>query len=427
MLARRNESTNDKIVRMYKEGRSIESIASELMMPRDNVPKILEKYMPDYANYSPSQSGKDKPEKAKKGLLGALKRDKGPKENTAPEENKEQIEEPAPAPKPSAKVNINLTMDENGFIDGVVRGIASMLQNGKDVSTIADFFNRDEDDIIAVRECMDEHFKRAAVEEEPVSANENQEPVGKVSYSSFTGLEEGGVLKYPKFTAPEKNEPEVMDEMPSIDPVSLDELDKQIEAMDNHHTEEAVEEIPSAEPVQIEELVTNNEPVQQETAPSNDDSDGFEFTVDKEDDTMSPMEKMKKFAEQQIAINNTKIEELKAKREEAVGSNGDIDNEIAEAKKAVEENTAKKEQANNDISQTNDKLAELKNQIEELEAKLSALNDDVVSCDEKAGALNEKVSELEAKKSKADEAAAEIDKEIAEIEKENEEFASFGK
>ena len=32
---------------MYKEGISIESIAKQLMMPKDNVPKILEKYMPE--------------------------------------------------------------------------------------------------------------------------------------------------------------------------------------------------------------------------------------------------------------------------------------------------------------------------------------------------------------------------------------------
>lgn len=50
-LAKKNESISDKIVRLYKEGYSIPEIAKEMEMPKDNVPRILEKHFPDYASF----------------------------------------------------------------------------------------------------------------------------------------------------------------------------------------------------------------------------------------------------------------------------------------------------------------------------------------------------------------------------------------
>jgi hypothetical protein len=47
-MARRGESTNEKILRLFKEGRSIPSIANELTLPTDVVTGIIEKRIPDF-------------------------------------------------------------------------------------------------------------------------------------------------------------------------------------------------------------------------------------------------------------------------------------------------------------------------------------------------------------------------------------------
>lgn len=487
MLAKKSESTNDKIVRMYKEGISIESIAKQLMMPKDNVPKILEKYMPDYQSYTPNPAlvaaakGKEKNEKPKGRFRDMLKRDKGQRDNGHAAEHTENTQKPQEESKPkqsAPKQSINLAMNESGFVDGVVRGIAAMLQNGKDVSTIADFFNRDEEDIIAVRECMDEHFKRAGEKSEnvPIVAPESDTPV---EYPTLSGLDDV-VYTFENVNAATAS-------MPSIDPISLDDLDKQLgtansdvystgeepeedfpeaqlpfedtqdeevedetletETNDTAVTveEEASEEADTSEETSVTEVglfsfesetagdeepgeqVTEEEVFAAEVETAEVDSEFKNTYNSKEDDSMSPMEKMKKFAEEQIELNNAKIADLKAKREETVGSNGDIESEISEINSSITENDSKIEETNEQISQSNDKLAELRAQIEEIEAKIVTLREEAVSLNEKNEELKEKSGELETKKNEIDSTVADIDKEIAEVEKENEEFAAYCK
>lgn len=66
-MAKKNESISDKIVRLYKEGYSIPEIAKEMEMPKDNVPRILEKHFPDYASFEqPVREGADENGNGKK-------------------------------------------------------------------------------------------------------------------------------------------------------------------------------------------------------------------------------------------------------------------------------------------------------------------------------------------------------------------------
>lgn len=377
---------------MYKEGSSIEAIAKELGMPKDNVPKIIEKYMPDYADYTPSKNDKGEKntseEKHKKSNflnkpVGELFKKKNKNVEHEPVEKVE--EEPV---KP-AKTNINLTMNENGFVDGTVRGIASMLQNGKDVSTIADFFNRDEDDIIAVRACMNEHFERAnshsAEKSEQEIPDNNQNKTVSGSYAGFTGLENidsvndtvDSTSGYnpPKYEAPDisADNSETSDEMPSIDTASMEELDKQLDALNKFNEEKAVEkteEMPSVETADMHmDTIINN----------------ADISNNEEDDSMTPMEKMKQFAQEQIDINNKKIDELRSKK-------SDVDNVTYEIDRKLDTATQ---------------------QLKELEAKIAELSK-----------LTETLNE---QKSKAGAAKGDIDAQIAEIEKENEEFKSYFK
>lgn len=387
-LARKSETITEQILRMYKEGSSIEAIAKELGMPKDNVPKIIEKYMPDYESYTPPKGEKNSSEEKHKktGFLNMPVGELFKKKNkNAEQETAEKVQE---EPAKPAKSNINLTMNENGFVDGTVRGIASMLQNGKDVSTIADFFNRDEDDIIAVRACMNEHFERAnshntTEKAEQGTSDSSQSKGVSGSYAGFTGLENidsvndtvDSTSGYnpPKYEAPDISNDDTSDEMPSIDTASMEELDKQLEALNKIQEEKAVEnteEIPSVETADMHmDTIINN------TDTSNNE----------EDDSMTPMEKMKQFAQEQIDINNKKIDELKSKK-------SDVDNVTYEIDR---------------------KLETAAQQLKELEAKVLEMS---------------KLTEtLKEQKAKAGSAKGDIDAQIAEIEKENEEFKSYFK
>ena len=433
LLARKFESIPEKIVRLYKSGYSIERIASEMGMPKDNVPKILERHMPDYQDFvqpdAPAQEEPSAPA-AKKSIFNTSVSDLF-KKKSKPAKVVDEVKEPEPKP---VKTSINLTMSENGFVDGTVRGIASMLQNGKDVSTIADFFSRDEDDIIAVRERMDEHFKRVnssqSMAQDSIDMAEPSEDKNSGIYASrgnmmyASGLEDMGSISAsavndfsmqsydaPHKTAMVSNEPEVMDEMPSIDPESLDKLEQKLEEFDKQTENKPVQsdEIPEVETADAyaqensddtdssedenNELEVLDEAETQSDSNENDDnmsenldeSDNIDINAEKEDDSMTPMEKMKKFAEEQIAINNKKIDELKERRAKA------------------EENTAN----------ADSKLDELLNEIEELQKKVTDLKNQSES--------------LAEEKSQAKSVIEEIDAQIAEIEKENEEFKSYFK
>ena len=148
-MAKKNESISDKIVRLYKEGYSIPEIAKEMEMPKDNVPRILEKHFPDYASFEqPVREGADENGNGKKSVFNMSVSELFGKKN-----KKQENVEPA-------RVTVNLAMDDDGFVDHSVAAIASMLQKGRSVNDIAGFFNKDPEDIKAVQGCMDEHFKR---------------------------------------------------------------------------------------------------------------------------------------------------------------------------------------------------------------------------------------------------------------------------
>ena len=477
-MSRKGESTSDKIVRLYKEGRSFEEIAKEIGMPKDNVPKILEKHMPDYEEYTPETSGEtqDKEEKKKKKPFGFFnKKEKNPvaeTQNTGEKASETTKEESKPESKNRPQQpTINLAMNEDGFVDSVVRGIASMLKNGKDVDSIAEFFNRSEEDINAVRECMDEHFRRSESgekEEKPV----NSEPTVSNSAYNLTGLEGSPVIKQTRYNAPDKEEPEVMDEMPSIDPVSLDELDKQIEAMgtssqDSHQSSEAVPEMESVafegekQPEQEVSAVVETETEQENTAdtyseentsdeenvqpaekaeiPENSDTtddtvdntqtteneEEISFTLNEEDESMSPMEKMKMFAKQQIELNNAKIEELKAKREEILAPAKDIDSQIADGEitlAGIQSQIKNNEEA---AIEVREKVAEVEQQLAELKGKLEAVENESAQIAKQADDITAKAEELKAKKADIQKEAESVEAEIAEVEKENKEFAEY--
>ena len=126
LLARKNESTSEKIVRLYKEGYNPDEISRLMEIPKGNIPNILEKHFPDYQSYvQPERKHDPEPEKgAKKGGIGGFF-GRGKKEDTAD----------------ASSSMLNLDMDDEGFIDRSVAGIASMIKKGRSSKDICAFLN----------------------------------------------------------------------------------------------------------------------------------------------------------------------------------------------------------------------------------------------------------------------------------------------
>ena len=412
LAKKKEESTNEKIVRLYKEGYSFDEISRSMNnIPKANVIGIVEKYFPEYKSYVQPKvdhsitEENEKGQKAKFPGVGFLKR------------NSKNDDHPV-------KITVNLDMDDEGFLDKHTEGIAKMLKDGRSVNDIAEFFNKDKADILAVRDVMDEHFRRveARKKAEPAPAKTSDNEDNK--FSNFaTGLEGEQIAKpvRPKYTPPAyskrddpkpvsasyglvNNEP-AAEEKPVEEPVqaaeetvkaepspeTIDEaellrkvveeanlppiIEKEVEEhkvsllpddddnesgapaedhkvslVDNVPEDPAMDEIleiPSIESVSLEELekelVKAPEPV--EDIPEIGYENNTEEVVSKEVKEvypgMSALEKMKQFAQEQIAANNKKIEELKSKKTDAENDAFDCNTKVEMMKKEIEEMQAK--------------------------------------------------------------------------------------
>ena len=433
VLAKKQESTNEKIVRLYKEGYSFEEISRNMEIPKGNIIGIVEKYFPDYQTYVQPQidhsAVEEKNEKSSKGKFPGvpfLKRG-----------NKDKDEHSEP-------VTVNLEMNEEGFVDKTSVGIAKMLKNGRGVSDTAEFFNKTKADIQAVRDVMDEHFRRVEANKKPEPPKEPDPEENK--FANFaTGLEaEQPKATRPKYTPPtyskrddpkpvsasyglvdnkpleekpveepapapaepEVTEPaaeaavetEVVDEaellrkaveeanLPPIiekdevveHKVSLlpdEEVSSDTAEADSHKVsliddvpEDEVLEIPSIESVSPEEL---EKELTKAPEPVEDIPEiGFDDTSDNTNDEikevypgMSALEKMKQFAQEQIALNNKKIDELKSKKTDAENNAFDCNTKVEAMKKEIEDMQAKllilideKDKAGKVVSDINDEI-----------------------------------------------------------------------
>lgn len=448
LAKKKEESTNEKIVRLYKEGYSFDEISRNMEIPKGNIIGIVEKYFPDYQTYVQPQidhsalEEKDKGSKGKFPPVAFLKRNK--EDNTA-------------------QVTINLEMNEEGLVDKNAQQIAKMLEKGRSVAEVAEFFNREKVDVQAVKDVMEEHFKRVEAQKKPAPKKESEDN----KFSKFaTGLEsedapapkptrpytpptyskrddpkpvsasyglashdEAKEEEKPAETpapaeetkpaaAPAPAETEEMDEaailaklvadlppviendnkkkeehkvslLPDSDKtednkpaeenkVSLlndepkPEPEKKAEerkpeekskpkAKDEKKTEskpevkeepkveaEPEEEIPDMPSIELvspekleEELTKAPDPVE------NIPEIGYEEETEKTEELkevypgMSALEKMKQFAQEQIALNNKKIDELKAKKTDAENEAFDCNTKVESMKKEIEEMQAK--------------------------------------------------------------------------------------
>lgn len=436
-MAKKNESTSEKIVRLYKEGHSIDAISKLMEIPKGNIPNILEKHFPDYQNYvQPERPHDTESQKSGGGFGGLFGRSKNKKEDTA---------------DPAANA-INLDMDEDGFIDRNVAGIASMLKKGRSTKDICQFFNCTASNVAAVSEVMEEHFKRKEAAEKAKkdafkTGPDYEGPKVKESTDLLTGNTPEITKPSPVKPAPALEEkeyvPPVYDpvpENPTMDEIEIPDIDELTFGSDipktpvtANETEEEKEkileerapenyDIPAATPIEEEKAEeekkdeTKPEDKKEEAKPEDNkktpaaeakpdkkeenrakiefkpipaytprksaaaapaaaDEDTTDYNIE-EDDSMTPMEKMKKFAELQIADNETKIADLEKKAVAAKASAASVATKVGE--------------------------------IEAQIAKLRAEADKIV-----------------ADKVKAEAEAADIDAQIAALKKENDEFKSY--
>lgn len=493
-MARKTESTSEQIVRLYKEGNSFDEIAKSIGMPVSNVPKILEKHMPNYKDYTPSKAAEEESKKNKGGLGFLKKKQKNNGVSAAAKETAPVTKESKSKSKANDRPTVNLKMDEKGFIDKQATGIAGMLKSGRDVAAIVEFLNCSESDVEAVRECMNEHFKRVN-DVEKVTQVEPKNVELKNLYST-NGLEK---------ISPEVKKDDASDEMPSLDLTSLDldalggkpveykdsddddtplsetlssmlslennkpadsnenmpnifdrlsataetekdtavetaaeiteekaaETESSTNSMDifddlmldssTYPAEDTVEDEPEAtaeeqqaEEVSIEEPEIEEPTIVETSAESHvsdilsslDDSEELDFSKfeSEENSDMTPMEKMKKFAEAQIEINNSKISEIDGKKALAVSDKQRLEDEKAEI---IDKN-----------SELADKILKLKNQMEEIKAEIETLT-------EKKSGDDSKVSEIDNKIADQQKVIDDFDAAIAELVKSNDEFKGF--
>lgn len=323
---------------MYKEGYSTAEIAKEMEMPAGNVPNILEKHWPDYQSYV--QPERDPEAAQKKGSI-------------LPFGRKGKNDKPAVTGEPFTP-SLNLAMDDDGFVDHSVAGIASMLNKGRSAKEVAEFFGKDINDIKAVEQVMDEHFSRLNEHKGPKVVNskkaetKKEEPAKEEpkapeidpkaasianniakrnsSASYETGAADASPVKVPepvKEPEPmpvENNVPKPTEAPKAEEPITMDEI-----ALPDLSYDDVEPEMPSIEPIALDDAFIV-EPAPESTMPSIEEEmakraeeakqleeekkEITKFSKNMEEEIMSPQEKMRMFAQEQIEQNNKKIDEL---------------------------------------------------------------------------------------------------------------------
>lgn len=328
----KRESTNDKILKMFKNGMSVEDISREVGIPKSNVDGIIRKRMPDMDTYVP-------PEPGKRSILSALNTPLGeliPKRDKA--DKKAKKGETPPDDPHNLPTIFNLTMGEGGFTDRQTVSVAKMLKSGRSVKEVAEFFNCAESDVKAVYWNLDEHYElylayeeeqeqlrreKAAqeAEEEAKKAEEEASKGRKNSYDRMlTGLEDEPHLKLFANPAqldssteiasiPRRRQLRIVKESIPVEHAETKE-EKVVESeqpTELEVTDDTVESVASVESIQLvedTEEVTTDEPlheVKEDSVSSNESTLGA---------TSAEM-KMVEFAKAQLATTIESINKLK--------------------------------------------------------------------------------------------------------------------
>lgn len=475
-MAKKQESTSEQVVRLYKEGHSIDDISAHMQLNKGAARALLEKYMPDYESYQ--QPTGVAPLSEQSG--GVMSKISNPFKKKKKNEN-HAAAEAAPA------TTINLNYDENGFIDKHTESIAKMIKRGDSDKKIAEFFNCTVNDVRAVKSAMDQmtvepkpavqpappqpaeedfnpfmtdKIKRdnnlsKLAEEKSADQEQQQEYTGYDPYGPDAVADPYAVPYDDSAAAAETTEPAYDEQSysqdysqdytePAAEQPYTNEYTEQPAAEDTFNIDEFITEKPTTDEngeyipdIKFEDgigdempsLSTDNlvfdEPLAAASNEAIEAIDDVQFDMDsvdsvetpvqtqeeqisfelKESDAeMTPMEKMKMFAKQQIDENNAKLDSLNAEKDRTANELAHDEAELASVRTNIEQCEGEISQLNIQLSEINAKLTDLGSKLSEYQINETQLLDATV----RSRAANQ-----------------ELENSIAEILKENADYETY--
>ena len=427
-MARKQESTSEQVVRLYKEGYSIDQISEHMQMNKGAARALLEKYMPDYESYQ--QPTVTTPIESGGGVMSKIGN---------PFKKKKKNEAPAAA-APAAATAINLNYDENGFIDKHTESIAKMIRRGDSDKKIAEFFNCTVGDVRAVKAAVDQMalnpkpVQEAPAVEQPAEEDFNPFMTDKIKRDNalnklseekaaereqYSGYDPYGpdavadpyAVPYDQAPAAETTETveaAAMEELSAVPTEPAAEYTEQPAAEDTFSIDEFITEKPTTDEngeyipdikfeddygeempsISTDNLVFDEPPAPAQTSyteyteaideirfdmdaidstsapPAAAEEEEISFELKESDAEMTPMEKMKMFAKQQIDENNKKLDSLNAEKDRTA-------NELAHDEAELAATRTNIEQCESEISDLNIKLSEINAKLTDLSSKLS--------------------------------------------------------
>lgn len=433
-MARKQESTSEQVVRLYKEGYSIDQISEHMQMNKGAARALLEKYMPDYESYQ--QPAVTSPIESGGGVMSKI---------SNPFKKKKKNE--APAAAPVAATAINLNYDENGFIDKHTESIAKMIRRGDSDKKIAEFFNCTVSDVRAVKAAVDQMalnpkpVQEAPAEQQTAEEDFNPFMTDKIKRDNnlsklaeekaaerdqYSGYDPYGpdavadpyAVAYdnaPAADTAETVEAAAMEELSAVaaepaaeDTFSIDEFitekpttdangeyipdikfeDDGLGEMPSISTDDLVFDEPPA-PAQtqytdytepVDEIRFDMDAIDSTTAVSAPaEEEQISFELKESDAEMTPMEKMKMFAKQQIDDNNKKLDSLNAEKDRVANELAHDEAELASTRTNIEKCESEINELNNQLSEINAKLTDLSGKLSEYQLDENKLLDKTVS------------------------------------------------
>ena len=442
-MARKQESTSEQVVRLYKEGYSIDQISEHMQMNKGAARALLEKYMPDYESYQ--QPAVSSPIESGGGVMSKIGN---------PFKKKKKNEVPAAAPAAAATA-INLNYDENGFIDKHTESIAKMIRRGDSDKKIAEFFNCTVGDVRAVKAAVDQMalnpkpVQEAPAVEQPAEEDFNPFMTDKIKRDNalnklseekaaereqYSGYDPYGpdavadpyAVPYDQAPAAETTETveaAAMEELSAVPTEPAAEYTEQPAAEDTFSIDEFITEKPTTDEngeyipdikfeddygeempsISTDNLVFDEPPAPAQTSYTEytEAIDEIRFDMDAIDSTsassaaaeeeeisfelkesdaeMTPMEKMKMFAKQQIDENNKKLDSLNAEKDRTANELAHDEAELAATRTNIEQCESEINELNIKLSEINAKLTDLSSKLSEYQIEENKLLDATVS------------------------------------------------
>ena len=329
----KKESTNEKIIRLFKEGVEIETISKDTGLTTENVKNIIESRIPNYLEYDPSKDKSDEQPmpKEKHGFFGGKKKNK-----------------------------INLTMGKDGFVDTQAKSIAELLVKGKTYDEIDAIFNVSFNDIKQIDNFKETHFKRYFL------SHPEEQTAPAIPPKSITNLPK--TTSIDKNTKPDENN---IDVTPELDLVNF-----------NKPTH--------LQPVTVNESNENIETTVETSAESIDDESVMETTMENTNSnthSANAFEKVKKFAQSQIDQNMESLKTIDGEINDLKTRSQNIANTISNDK-------TKREVLIEQLNKINEQIAEIDTQISDNQKLYNDYCANLTNLNDQKSSLNEEIDQF---------------------------------